>query len=259
LAKLKVITPSDQTKIITIPEDGVLIGRSWEKLEEVLSDTGKYGLPGIKNPGFIVSRDPENSLSNRHCWIGYDKKSQKLILKDLGSENGTYIGNRHARVTTRALQDKDTIKCCRKGILKLVVETEAAVGFVASQARPKRKSLIWIFTPILIIAIGFLLYKFMPATKPRTLSMPNLLGLTLDSAKTFISKNKLVLTKIDSAYSDDFKKGSVINFLPTAGTKLFGSESINLIYANGRKTCPICHAIRKTGAIFCTKCGYKFD
>ncbi|MEO0097956.1 MAG: FHA domain-containing protein [candidate division WOR-3 bacterium] len=123
-AKIRIINGPKSGEVIEIPKGGILIGREEEKLKAVAKEPTSFGLTALKEePYIIVYKDPEKLLSGKHAWIGYDEKGD-LIIIDLNSTNGTFIGECEERIKKAKLKDKDVVRLCKKGVIKFVVEIE---------------------------------------------------------------------------------------------------------------------------------------
>ncbi len=94
------------TKLATEEIFGTLEGESGEIAGKVF----KIGTKGLK-----IGRDPSKNdivisderVSREHAWIGRD--GDKVVLKDLGSGNGTFINEEKERITKVVLREGDTI------------------------------------------------------------------------------------------------------------------------------------------------------
>ena len=72
---------------------------------------------------------------------------------------------------------------------------------------------------------------------PEELSVPNLMGYTLNDAKKILEKDGLKLGSISYDYSEVYKEGTVINQNPVVGVgSIKKGDSVNVVLSKGQKT-----------------------
>lgn len=72
---------------------------------------------------------------------------------------------------------------------------------------------------------------------PEELSVPNLMGYTLNDAKKILEKDGLKLGTISYDYSEVYKEGTVINQNPVVGVgSIKKGDSVNVVLSKGQKT-----------------------
>lgn len=135
-AKIRIITGPKPGEVIEIPKAGILIGREEERLKAVAKDPTSFNLPPFKEEEFYLFpyKDPEGLISAKHIWIGYDEMGEVIIV-DLNSTNGTFIGESDERIKMAKLKDKDSIRLGKKGVLKFIVEIVKEYGATIPEER----------------------------------------------------------------------------------------------------------------------------
>jgi pSer/pThr/pTyr-binding forkhead associated (FHA) protein len=78
-------------------------------------------LVGRREGATIKVHNP--SVSGKHCTIGWDRETDEVVVRDVGSSNGTFINDE--RVRRGVVEDNDIVKCGR---------FELRVSFVAHKA-----------------------------------------------------------------------------------------------------------------------------
>lgn len=96
---------------------------------------------------------------------------------------------------------------------------------------------IWvgiILTAAVIVAVVFFVANLQPGKPPvsSSVSVPNVVGATYDSAATALEKRDLVPVKVEEN-SDDVDKGTVIRTEPGSGTNVGRSQNIRVIVSLG--------------------------
>ncbi|MEO0097957.1 MAG: protein kinase [candidate division WOR-3 bacterium] len=233
----------------------LLIGKDIEEAKRILS---YLGLNLIINNEEYSDDIPEGFIMKQIPFAGSltEKGKEVNVILSKGKKTFIDIGETFKEDKVKEKSDREEVRKLRKREVK------------------KRNPLIWIFIPIIILLFigGYFLLKTnvlkeitkkeIPTKeiqKPQTFIMPDLRGLTLNDAKELLLEKGLILSKTESIYSDEVKKGEIISFSPQAGTEIKKGDTVNVIYSCGLKTCPKCGAQREPGAKFCSECGYQFD
>jgi len=73
------------------------------------------------------------------------------------------------------------------------------------------------------------------STGPCPITVPNLVGMTEQDARTKILISGLTLGTVKEEYSDTVPKGSVISQSPEAGSKVPKDTPVNLVISKGKK------------------------
>lgn len=88
--------------------------------------------------------------------------------------------------------------------------------------------------------------------------VPELAGKSPDEVRALLAARALLVSSIDSAYSDELVKGVVVRTAPGSSARVKPRTAVKLSVAVGRASCPKCGARREPGARFCTVCGYSY-
>ncbi len=78
-------------------------------------------LVGRREGATIKVHNP--SVSGKHCSIGWDKETDEVVVRDVGSSNGTFINEE--RIRRGVVQDNDVVKCGRFEVRVSFVEHKA--------------------------------------------------------------------------------------------------------------------------------------
>lgn len=109
--------------MIEIPPGGILIGCRRERLEQVVQQRSEFGLPPSGEVLLLDAPDPEKHISGRHCWVGPDRKG-RVVVRDLGSTNGTYVGASDERVKEAQVRTGQVVRLGRSGALRFRIEDD---------------------------------------------------------------------------------------------------------------------------------------
>ena len=100
------VPPAEATKVVSEEICGILVGEEGPLAGKVF----KIGPKGLK-----IGRDPakndivveDERVSREHAWVG--PEGNKVIVKDLGSSNGTFVNDTSFRITKQELNEGDLI------------------------------------------------------------------------------------------------------------------------------------------------------
>ena len=100
------VPPTEATKVMSEEIYGILTGEEGPLAGKVF----KIGPKGLK-----IGRDPSKNdiiiederVSREHAWIG--PEGDKVVVKDLGSSNGTFVNDTSFRITKQELKEGDLI------------------------------------------------------------------------------------------------------------------------------------------------------
>lgn len=139
------------------------------------------------------------------------------------------------------LPQAETLHRARNRVRRVLIAAAAAIGVIAG------------------LVVGFVVISNGRSVRPvERLRMPDLGGLTLLRADSAAQALGLVFLVSDSVLSDEVERGCVADFQPPAGMSVKQGDTVRVVWAIGRRTCPECGASRIPEAKFCTKCGYAF-
>jgi|GEM_PF-3078949 len=138
---------------------------------------------------------------------------------------------------------------------------------VEERATPKRvrgrrsaMTVVIVLVGLAVLGIGGYL-ALRKGTAPAVVtefSMPDFAAATVSDARRLSQDKGLVFVVAESVLSDVAQKGAVVTSRPAAGATVKKGDTVRVTWCWGRRTCPECRSERKSGALFCTKCGYRF-
>ncbi|MEO0081391.1 MAG: FHA domain-containing protein [candidate division WOR-3 bacterium] len=124
MAKLRIIAGPKQGRVFEIPPAGILIGYRMEKLEQAAATRrAELGLPAEGQPLLLEARDEKHNISGLHCWVGLDKAG-RVLVRDLGSTNKTYVGSSDVPVTEALVEQGQVVRLGKGGALRFRVEVD---------------------------------------------------------------------------------------------------------------------------------------
>ncbi len=89
--------------------------------------------------------------------------------------------------------------------------------------------------------------------------IPAFANRSLEEASKELMRLGIVVSRVDSVYSDAVQPGFVVNTIPPTPARLKAGSSLVIAVAAGKATCPSCGLRREKGAKFCIRCGYKYE
>ena len=101
------VTPLSQaTQVVSAEIYGVLMGEEGPLAGKVFK-IGPQGLKIGRDPAKNDIVVPDERVSREHAWIGPEEEG--VVVKDLGSSNGTFVNDTSRRITKQALKEGDII------------------------------------------------------------------------------------------------------------------------------------------------------
>ena len=99
----------------------------------------------------------------------------------------------------------------------------------------KYKYLFLVVTAILTLVLGTIAFKF--AFGPEKMAMPNLIGMSVAEAKTYLEEKGLLLDEVTrpEEYSDKYKKGQIIKTSPTKGEEIIEGNKVIVTVSKGKE------------------------
>jgi len=104
--KEEVAAPSEATRVISAEIYGVLVGEEGPVAGKVFK-IGPKGLKIGRDPAKNEVVIPDDRISREHAWVG--PEGEGVIVKDLGSSNGTFVNDTSRRITKQVLKEGDVI------------------------------------------------------------------------------------------------------------------------------------------------------
>lgn len=102
---------------------------------------------------------------------------------------------------------------------------------------PKKKKKLWpVATFIIAIAVIALVLSYMSASAGKKIEVPDITGMTLSEAKSALKNKKLALQVLSREFSENVKKGLVIEQDPESGYLLEEGKPVKIILSKGIET-----------------------
>lgn len=241
----------------------LLIGKNIEEAKRILSSLGL---------NLIIKEDysddiPEGFIMKQIPLAGSLTEKGKEVKVILSKGEKTSIGKTFKEDEIKKESDREEIRKLRSKEVKKRISLVwrfiliIILLFIGSYFLSKTDVITKITTNLTKITIYVLKkipiksiqksYKTRKYKKSRhSFIVPDLKGLALNNTKELLWEKGLILSKSESIYSDEVKKGEIISFSPQAGTEIKKGDTVNVIYSCGLKTCPKRGAQNKPGAKF---------
>lgn len=208
-------------KDVTIPED--LVGLEFEEVEAQLEALNlevnkELVFSEDVEEGLVVKTDPDSGRTVK------EKSTVDVFVSD-GKERvefGDYVGQNFNQVERLLIEEGyETIRSYEK-------ESDEPIGEIITQIQPvPGEEVVPSETTVIFEISG----------GPKTISLNNLNGLSLNDAKKYAEQNNLRLN-VSEEHSDAVKEGVVIRQSPAANTEVTIGSSINVVVSLGPKALP---------------------
>ncbi|EHJ56337.1 hypothetical protein HMPREF9318_01334 [Streptococcus urinalis FB127-CNA-2] len=198
-----------------------------QALENVVIKATAKKLADRYSSTFEMSRDLMTALSYNRS------REKKLVFQD--SENTKPLPK---VVPVPSQNNPDQLLKKQKGAQEEQAIKEDTLATPVNKPKKRKKRFIGTFFKVLfaLFTVGVALFAFLVLTKPSIATVPNVQGLSLNSAKSKITSAGLKVGSIKEVESSKISEGYVVKTNPSIGSKTHEGNKINLYVSVGNSS-----------------------